>query len=123
MLHRGVDTGEAVLCTCDGDAPLRAVGGVQGEVARAGGEEELEVGERGQGLLGEGSAFALSDDNLEWVQALDELLVLGGVARVQSVGEVADVDAGGQVGKVPGGDVLVVVENGDFGRHLDGVSM
>lgn len=93
----------------DGDAALGAVRGVDCAVARAGREDELEVGERGEGGCGEGGAFALGDDYVEGVEAGDECCFGGWVCGVERFGELMDCDVGGEGGEVGGGDGLVVV--------------
>lgn len=114
MLDGRIDARRTGFCACDRDAAVGAVGGIEGAIARSGCEEELEVREAGEGFAGKRGAFAHGQDDVEGVQAGDELVLLGGDGGVEGAGEGLDGDAVAEVGEVRGGDALVVVEDGEL---------
>jgi hypothetical protein len=102
--------GQVRAGTADGDAALGGRGDVDGDVARAGGDQQLQVRQPLEHAAREGGALAHRDDDVEGLQAPDQRVLIPDV-----VGELHHLDRlrhPGPVG-VRRGDVLVVVQDGD----------
>ena len=98
----------------DRDAARLGRLGIDRGVAHAGGDQELQVGERVDHRLRKAGALAHGDDDLEALQRLDDL-----IRAAEMVVENLELDVGLDLGPIGDleDDVLVIVENSAANRH------